>query len=316
MDRVLVPLDGTDLAASILPDALRLVGERGELMLIRDASRPAIDNSMGVYGQRPAIEASELYLGGIAHIVRRQGTAVRTRTFVMGNPARSVAEAVAVLKPDIIACATHGRSGVQRLLYGSMAHRILIHSTVPVMLRHATGDEPPVEFRTGQAIPRRIMVPLDGSPLAETALPLARRLCAQWDADLFLVRVVGKEAVPGPLTGGVPQYSGTVHLPGDIEEAESYLSGVAARIPGPVYRMALGGSAGDALIEFACAEAMTDIVMASHGRTGLARILLGSVADELIHRLHLPIVVVPALAHVSVEQTAEWPAHQHDLQPV
>jgi nucleotide-binding universal stress UspA family protein len=314
MDRVLVPLDGTELAASILPDALRLVGERGELILIRDASRPAYDNSMGVYGQRPAIEASELYLDGIAHIVRKQGVAVRTRTFVMGNPARSVEEAVAMYKPDFIACATHGRGSVQRLVYGSMAHCILVHSAVPVMLRHATGDEPPVEFQIDRAVPRRILVPLDGSPLAETALPLARRLSAQWDADLFLVRVVTKETVAGPPAAGVPQYS--ADLPGDVEAAEDYLNGVAAQIPGPVYRLALGGSPGDVLIEFVHAQEVTDIVMASHGRTGLARILLGSVADELIHRLYLPILVVPALARLPVETDQKEPEQECRLQPV
>jgi nucleotide-binding universal stress UspA family protein len=316
MDRVLVPLDGTDLAASILPDALRLVGETGELLLVRDASHPAHDTSMGIYGQRPAIEASELYLGGIAHILRKHGGVVRTRTFAMGNAARSVEEAVAVFKPDIIACATHGRSGVQRLLYGSMAHRILTHSTVPVMLRHATDDEPPVEFQIDRTAPRRILVPLDGSPLAETALPLARRLSAEWDADLFLVRVVTRDTAIGPLGVNVPQRAGSADDVADIEEAEDYLNGVAAGIAGPVYRTAVGGSPADTLVEFVRAQEITDVVMASHGRTGLARILLGSVADELIHRLHRPIVVVPALAQVPVDLAQEQTVQHGRLQPV
>ena len=138
------------------------------------------------------------------------------------------------------------------------------------------------------------MVPLDGSKYAEKALPLAQELALEWNAPLWLVQVV-------------PQYAitDTAYTPGDfvaetydemVKEAQTYLERIVVSISGEAYAVAGFGSVPDTLVEYVHQFSITDVIMASHGRTGLSRVILGSVADEIIRRLHGPIIVVPALA--------------------
>src|SRR5437764_251138 len=93
--------------------------------------------------------------------------------------ALAVKGADVVAHTDFVACATHGRSPLGRLVHGGVAWHALAHSTVPVLLRRI--DEKP-HYASIFAEPRKIMVPLDGSELAETALPLAAELAEEWDA--------------------------------------------------------------------------------------------------------------------------------------
>jgi nucleotide-binding universal stress UspA family protein len=90
----------------------------------------------------------------------------------------------------------------------------------------------------------------------------------------------------------------------DVRAAEEYLRGIAAHLPGEVHTLACAGGVIDTLVELAGTSSISHIVLASHGRTALPRVILGSVADMLIHRLHCPIVVIPALAAGTVVERA------------
>jgi nucleotide-binding universal stress UspA family protein len=148
------------------------------------------------------------------------------------------------------------------------------------------------------------MVPLDGSALAEKALPLAHELAAEWAASIWLVHVISQYPVSGfprteidreALTDEVARLS-----------SQRYLDHVASGLGGDVYTHVLGGSPRDELATAASTWDITDIVISSHGRTGLPRVIVGSVADALIHHLELPIIVVPALATESVNQGTSY----------
>jgi nucleotide-binding universal stress UspA family protein len=291
--RVLVPLDGTDLAASILPDARRVAGLDGELVLIRDATiHEAV--LLGFLEQHLALETARSYLDTVAQTLRAEGVSVHVRPLVMGDAAAAIEEAAKILQVDMIACATHGRGPLGRLWWGSVAWRALVSSPVPVLLRHAETRQDAGGLE--RAAETRIMVPLDGSSLAETALPLAQELAAQWHATIWLVHVV-----PDAWTAPVAIYEGpTAPAPSDESDIrrdmQRYLQGIARGMDGEVRADIVTGPTVDALAGTVDERSITDIVMASHGRSGLSRVILGSVADALIHRLHLPIVVVPALA--------------------
>jgi nucleotide-binding universal stress UspA family protein len=207
----------------------------------------------------------------------------------MGDPAFAIDEAAKIFHADMIACATHGRGMLGRLLWGSVARRALVHSPVPVLLRHAEDSEAPV---TPERAERRIMVPLDGSPLGEKALPWAQKLATQWQAEIRLVHVVPDQwtmfnAVSPSLTDDRPNPQ---------DEMVTYLRRIAEGLQGKVSARMMSGSVVERLVAAADEWAVTDVVMSSHGRTGLARVILGSVADSLVHRLHCPIVIVPALS--------------------
>jgi K+-sensing histidine kinase KdpD len=109
MRRVLVPLDGSDLAASMLPDARRLAGSDGELVLVRDA------DDKPHYSEATAA-APLNYLEEVAEILRAEGVSVRIRKLTGGDIASAIDTAAKAFNVDMIAVATHGRHGVRRLL--------------------------------------------------------------------------------------------------------------------------------------------------------------------------------------------------------
>lgn len=301
MRRVLVPLDGTDLAESILPDAIRLAGEHGELVIVRDASFASHEHRHGLRQERRVIEESEAYIHEVIQQVKAQGLKARGQTFVMGTAVHAIEAAIRVYEPDMVACATHARHGLSRLLLGSIAWQAAAHSTVPVLLRHPSL---PADEAGSGSIPeagpncRRILVPLDGSPRAEKALGLARALAAEWGGRLYLAHVVSNVPLPLLLGAGVPQYSHRSTAEG-VREAESYLRGVVRGLPGAIYSGVFVGPPVDTLVNLIATWSITDVVMASHGRTGLDRLFMGSVTESILQRVSCPVTVVPALAPIT-----------------
>ena len=200
----------------------------------------------------------------------------------------------------MIACSTHGRSTLHRLVHGSIAWSALAHSTVPVLLRH--GGDQEAESESLDKLPRRILIPLDGSVLAEKALPLAHELAAEWQASMWLAQALpdaSRSSRESMIPSGVGQYQ-----PADLSQlypdtnkaAEEYLAQVAKRIPGEVHAGVFTGPAAYTLTALADQWSITDVVMASHGRTALEQFFLGGVAYELVHYLRCPVIVVPATA--------------------
>lgn len=292
MRRVIVPLDGTEYAAAILPDARRLAGPRGELILIHDATVIPYSGFTYLDEQEQAVEASDVYLQGLAEALRADGVTVQTQTTLAGNAALAIEEATKYFHPDMVALATRARSGAARVLHGSIAWRTLAHSSVPVLIRHLSTDRH--HLAPAEPLNRSILVPLDGSCLAERALPFAQELARESHAEIRLTQVIsplrnesGGSGMCGP---GYPGYPGMASV---RREAGAYLARIAAQLEGEIHTHVLVGSPVDALTAVAHAWLVSDIVMASHGRTWLSHAILGSVTDALIHRLDLPIIVVP-----------------------
>lgn len=281
MRRVLVPLDGTDLAAAILPDAQRLAGPGGELVLIRDATTP----SAGDAGQRKEIDALQAYLDAVVQTLRAEGVSATGQPVAWGDAAMAIDRAAELLDVDMTAVATHGRSASEQWQRGSVAWRTLLRSRVPVLVRHV-----PEADGAARVLPedRQILVPLDGSALAEKALPLARALADEWDAPLRLA-----QAVPAEGDG-----SGT-----GADEAERYLQRLRGGLGRNVQVTVVTGPAEESLVVAVDELGVTDVVMTSQGRTGVSRANVGSVADALIHGLTCPIVIIPPLVTLSEGQS-------------
>jgi nucleotide-binding universal stress UspA family protein len=302
MRRIVVPLDGTTFATAILPDARRLAGPNGELILVNDVDLFPYWDIAHVRQQRVMVDASRDHLKGVADRLRADDVKVETQTMITDNVARAIDEAAMIFDADMITVATHGLSPLGRLQRGSIAWQALAHSPVPVLIRHVNeADGEPILSEPSE---RRVMVPLDGSALAEKALPLAHELAAEWAASIWLVHVISKYPVSGFPRTEIDREALT------DEEArlssQRYLDHVASGLGGDVYTHVLNGSPSDELATAASTWDITDIVIASHGRTGLPRVIVGSVADALIHRLELPIIVVPALATESVNQGTSY----------
>jgi nucleotide-binding universal stress UspA family protein len=312
MRRVLVPLDGSHLAETVLPDALRLAGQGGELILIRDASWTHVDTPLEEYSEWHAIQESERYLGSMARRLEKEGVRTTAYRLTASDVAEAIDDAASFLKVDLVACATHGRGPLGRLLFGGIVWKALTESRLPILLCHPEEESSERTYSkdgqssrqdinshaltvSGEGPPkadarRRILVPLDGSPFGETAIPTAKQLAAEWKASLYLARVVPDPSIPDSLFGG----SGETQ--GELIEAQAYLSRVSKGLDADLHTDVFSGDTVDRLVSAVGDWGITDIVMSTHGRTGLKRVVLGSIADDLVQRGHRPTIVVPPLA--------------------
>jgi nucleotide-binding universal stress UspA family protein len=138
--RVLVPLDGSELAEAILPFAEQIAGPLdAELLLVRvvEPIVAAVGLATGDVGGVDALlhhqMAAKRYLREIAERLAARGLKVRT-VAALGVPATEILAMVEAEKADLVAMTTHGRSGVRRLLFGSVAQEVLRATSVPVLL--------------------------------------------------------------------------------------------------------------------------------------------------------------------------------------
>jgi nucleotide-binding universal stress UspA family protein len=301
LHHILVPLDGSALAESVLPGVQTLARLTGADMTLMQAVEPLTSllelaaswefGNMAAERQEAAEQAAHVYLTAIAGRLVTAGIAAQPRV-VSGRAAEAILQTAREF--DLIAMATHGRGGVSRWVYGSVTDKVLRGAPVPVLLLRADLDVPVAADRL-----RRILVPLDGSALAEQALPLAATLARQAGASLILLQSTGwaRAAVadyPAFFAGGL----GADHLLEQAEEsARAYLAQVSRRLGEQGLTVQLEVTpepAADAILAGAAAQQADLIVMSTHGRGGLGRWVYGSVADRVLRLATLPVLLVRA----------------------
>jgi len=290
---VAVPLDGSDLAERALPYAVRLAQVRhGQLLLLRSALAAPPSGCDWERQQVAAVEEAEQYLAGLAERLSPHVPVVFAVPY--GRAPVEILEAVRRFGADVVVMATHGRTGVAHLLYGSVAEAVLATSTVPVFLVQArAGEAAAAPFDPAAA---RLLVPLDGSAFAEAALPVAVEFLGP-TGKLVLVRIVAPaEHAEGDERGQVIAYLDQVQAALE-REAIDYLRAVARRLaqdyPGIQVRtdIRVGDPAGG--IAAVALDRLADlIVMATHGRTGLRRAVLGSATGAVLRASSTSLLLV------------------------
>jgi nucleotide-binding universal stress UspA family protein len=148
--------------------------------------------------------------------------------------------------------------------------------------------------RWPESRPLKILVPLDGSDLSEAALGPARELTQSFGAHLLLMRVTEQVS---DLVWGFDPVGVTIHATteADLDAAQLYLEGIAdtsGSLAGSVDVLVDIGDPSSAIASVARQESVNLIIMATHGRTGLARLTMGSVATTTLQRAHVPILLV------------------------
>ncbi len=289
--RILVPLDGSRLAESVLPLVTQLaecLGATIYLLHVVEAHAPS-----AVHGQQHLTTAAqaEAYL---RDVTARLGAGVPVEHHVhgpeAGDVATCIAEHSAELHADLIVLCVHGPVDLRRLVSGSIGQQVGRQAHVPVLL-----------IRSGAPAPRpltTLLVPLDGTPFAEAALPGAANIARACGVTCVLVRVVptlstlsGDRAAAARL---VP-LAASAALDVEEEQARAYLAdwidrlardGVRAR--GEVRR----GPTVRRLAEAAEAAPADMVVIATHGRTGLGAAWIGSVAAALAGATATPLLLL------------------------
>lgn len=294
-ERLLVPLDRSTLSEAVLPYVKTLARGGGLPVTLLTVWEPPdleiADLAPGVVEdlRERGLEAGREYLERTANPLREAGVQVDLDVRV-GDATEAILNAVAEHAPSLIAMATHGRAGLERVTYGSVADRVMRLSPVPALL-----VRPPVEEQAappdGVAI-RRILVPLDGSDLSMLAVPHAVTWARRLNAELHLVRAVG---------WAVQIYSApiSVYYPPTLDEelanaAEAYLKRAreAADAEVRVQTAVVRGFAPPAIQGYAREHGIDLIVMATHGRGGLVRAALGSTADRVVRSGAAPVLLV------------------------
>jgi nucleotide-binding universal stress UspA family protein len=301
--RFLVPLDGSHLAESVLPVAQQIAGRfqaQVTLLHILEQHPPTT-----IHGEPHLIGSTEAqtYLEEIAARLRSSGIAVEIHVHQerVDNVAHSIVRHAQEMNADLVIMCTHGRSGLRGLLFGSNAQQALQRGTQSILLLFPKedGSLPPFKLQ-------RILVPLDGTPTHEPALPVAITIARAFDAELRLLLVIptpatltGEQAVSGML---LPT---TMRAVLDLSQqgAADYLEQAVARCRAEgviAHAEVLRGDVVHEVLGFAERLNADLMVLASHGRTGLDAMLSGSVAPRISGRRVCPLLLVRA--GKSVEQ--------------
>jgi nucleotide-binding universal stress UspA family protein len=198
------------------------------------------------------------------------------------TPADAIVERADEHDVDLVVMGTHGRRGMDRLLSGSVSEEVVRRAPCPVFTVLARDDD-----GAGPQIDR-VLAPVDLSDQSELVLDHAVALAESYAAPLDLLHVVEEAAYPNvygldPLTPALPNVQDRAR-----EALETLASNVELRTD-PVNVHVLAGNAARDIVEFATDNDADLIVMATHGRTGLDRFLIGSVAEKVVRRAPCPV---------------------------
>jgi nucleotide-binding universal stress UspA family protein len=274
--RVLVPLDGSTLAEAILPAVERLARDHEAEVILLEV--------LEGQGTREAELDAERQVGGylerMVDSLRRRGLRRVRASVWYGDADQAIANAATRERADLIAMSTHGRSGLDWLRFGSVAEGVVRRAPVPVLLVRgvAAWDRGGID---------RILVPLDGSEASEEVLPIVSCLAGPFDFEVQLLHVVeATRSLPGTPAGATG-----VH---DPETEAAYLARVAASLEARGLRVGVTLRAGlpAEVIPTVADETKSGLVaMSTHGRSGLGRLFLGSVAERVLRSVSVPMLL-------------------------
>ena len=154
-DKILVPLDGSKLAESALADAFDLVADGGIVVLLRATEAHVVPGMDPILAQIDGVADAEKYLSTLKSELEERGTRNVEIYVWYGPPAASIIDAARLYKVDLIVMTTHGRSGVGRMLHGSVAESVLRGTAIPIFLRRP--PEAPVQVPSVTAEPREVV---------------------------------------------------------------------------------------------------------------------------------------------------------------
>jgi nucleotide-binding universal stress UspA family protein len=293
--KILVPLDGSATAESVLPyaEALAAGFKTGiELLSAIDVDALASHLATGKGNQLDSLTAaaetaSRDYLERVAKSFARLPSQCRV---ARGKPEDVILDAAVLERETLIAMATHGRSGAKRWLLGSVAEKVLRGTTNPLFLVRAD-----VARTMPQRIINSIVVPLDGSVLAEQILPTVSSWARALEVEVTLIRAF--EFPTAAYSGGAEAFADFNAFRDEArKDVAAYLHAIAdSLVQGGVRTVStftMEGAAADEIISYGQGAPRAMIAMSTHGRSGLRRWLLGSVTEKVVRHGDDPVLVI------------------------
>jgi nucleotide-binding universal stress UspA family protein len=295
--RILVPLDGSSSAESVLPAAAAFARAcRAPVALVHVLEKNA---PQAVHDERHLQDwpEAEAYLDGLKVSLESEGVAVTCHVHrgELSNVPAGIALHVHELGADFVMMCTHGRNDIRRFIWGSIAQQVAATHTVPVFFI------PPQDGKGGSAFTcGSIMLPLDGREEHEPAVAIAQVLGGAFKAVVFPVLAVPRSAEAGAGLGAISRL-----LPRATEElleisagqGKTYLDGIRQRLEADgltVSTLLVRGNPERALLRTIAKHRPDLLVLGTHGRTGLSAAFEGSVAPKICSRSRVPVILVPA----------------------
>ena len=277
--KILIPLDGSPLAEKVLPYA-RILAEgfeaHVELLNVYDSALEGLaDPTHGHYSHQIDASLRSQALDYLLHVtpsICYSGVRVSC-TAEAGDPTAWIVSEAKKEPGTLIAMSTHGRSGATRLMLGSVTDKVLHSSNTPVLVLRPRNENPYVS----EINLRNVIVPLDGSSLAEQVLPHVVFLAKALDLTVTLLRVTPHRR-DGPLV--------------------DYLENVTAKLRGEgvpsVERRTIGNHPAETIVTVARETPHSMVAMTTHCRSGVPRSVLGSVTDHVVRHCGEPVLIVQA----------------------
>lgn len=286
-ERILVPADGSEIAAAASEAAISLAGQfDADLYAIYVLERKRLPSEFESEAVKERMRLGREALDAIDE--RAATTDVGVTTAVLENEEekpvhRTIMDYADDQSVDCIVMGTHGRTGIGRMVLGSVAEQTLRESSVPVMTVHEDTKFDP-DFDS-------LLVPTDGSDSAEAALDHAIDLALATDAAVHIINVVDIGVVTGEFNAGrvmeALEEAGERALEVAINRAKD--AGVST-----VEATVLSGTPHRAVCDYADERDVDGIVMGTHGRTGLGRFILGSVTERVVRHSDVPVIATKA----------------------
>lgn len=321
LQRILVPLDGSDRAERAMNVAARLARGSGcSVLALRVVGLPPF--RLARYGEPAQIalaviavarEEADTYVKHLALRPEFKDIAVETRV-IEGHVSEDILDVARDEQCDMIVLCTHGYSGLNRWRLGRVATQVARHAPVPVLIVPTHDEAAPSR---GASDPVRLLITLDGSEVAEAAiapgLDVVRALAAPEHITVHLLEVVDflatmmadttREDTPTSSAIGAEEQA--------LQAARDYLETVAQRIqeehPGVTITTTalLSSDVADTIINVAKEGLRHDFVaMATHGRGGPRRWALGSITERVLHTTHLPLIIARSPGAVEHDRQA------------
>jgi nucleotide-binding universal stress UspA family protein len=296
---ILVPLDGSTFGEHALPVALTIARRAGiEVRIAHVHVMPEFVASLGAPAadaalDEPVRESERAYLSGLAQRLAATWQVEVTTALLEGPPAAALCDYARATEAGLIVMSTHARGPLARFWLGSLADTLARHAPMPALLVRPPYHAVDLIDLRRERLLRRILVPLDGSALAEGAIEYAVQLGRCTDAEYTLLRAID------PL---VMDYAPVVRLSGLDErlverwrvEAAEYLEAVAGHLRVRslhVHTKVVVAPPAAAIVDYARVHQIEVIAMATHARAGVARALLGSVTDSVVHCASAPVLL-------------------------
>ncbi|MCI0657552.1 MAG: universal stress protein [Acidobacteria bacterium] len=295
-ERIVIPLDGSPRAELILGQVARILRrEDSEILLLRVVNdHPELRRADAAKLVQEEREEAQRYIHDMVHRIASRGAKVHGR-IAEGSAAETILDQAATEGATLIAMSTHGRTGLARWIMGSVAEKVVRACPIPVLLVRSFRPTPQgdLEPATAEEFPfRKILVPTDGSPAASAVLDPARKFAQLFDSGILVLHA----ELPMTLQGSTEMGTLPLSIPTPSEE-DAATARVTERFRQAGLRAERRTVVGDPaaeILDLSHAQGIDLIAMATHGRSGFSRWVLGSVAERVLRHAGIPLLLVRA----------------------